>query len=210
MNNSPVPSAPSGASTPVPGALDLAARLTSILTPLLLLINARGPLLGAYFLPLHARIARAYRRLTLLLARLAAGHRARPHTPRPGTKGGPPAIRFPGHYAWLVGTLGHHAAGYASQLQFLLHDPATQATLAAAPPEALRAAGRTLRPLCRLLGVDLPATLRLPPKPPRTKPARAAPRPAPRPSLPPLLPLYPQARPRDLPFMRFRPKIQST
>ena len=194
MNDAPAPINPRtqpGTTAPLPGALNFVAHLTSILIPFLLHINARSPLLGAYFLPLHARIARAYRRLVILFTRLAAGKLPRAHTPRPGAKAGPPAIRFPSGPAWLVGILGYHAAGYASQLQHLLHDPAALAILAAAPPAALKAAGRTLRPLCRLLGVPLPPALQpvaKPPTPrfPRPKPAR----------LPPLLPLYPQRRPR--------------
>ena len=46
------------------------------------------------------------------------------------------------------------------------------------PPSALNAIARTLRPLCRLLGVDLPAALRPPapkPRPPRQKPPEPPP-----------------------------------
>ena len=77
--------------------------------------------------------------------------------------------------AWIVQKLGHHAATYMSQLQFLIDAPETRALLAAAPPEALKPLGRTLRPLARLLGVDLPSNLRLPPRPPRIRPPRPTP-----------------------------------
>ena len=98
-------------------------------------------------------------------------------------------------------------AAYTSHLEHLLRDPETQTRLAPAPPEALKSLGRSLRPIARLLGVDLPPALLLSPRPPRGEPEGGS-RPVkpPRPILPPLLPLYPQARPRDWPFMRFPPK----
>lgn len=125
-------------------------------------------------MPLHARIVRAGQRLARLLTRLAAGT-FRPATPRPAAKGGPPATYLPHSRAWIVQKLGHHAATYMSQLQFLIDAPETRALLAAAPPEALKPLGRTLRPLARLLGVDLPSNLRLPPRPPRIRPPRPTP-----------------------------------
>jgi len=191
----------------------LAAKLALILTDLGRLIFARCLLLGPLAIPLNNRVAGVARRLAALLAHLAAGRLPRPHAPRPKTedgrrRGGPPATYLPARHAWIVVTLGHHAAGYASQLQYLLNDPQTLATLAAAPPRAVASIARTLRPLCQRLGVDLPSILQPPPPPPRppapAKPAR--PKPAP---LPPLLPLYPQRKPRPYPFLRpltkFRP-----
>ncbi len=64
-------------------------------------------------------------------------------------------------------TLGHHAAAHASQLQPLLCTLEARAVLASAPPEILKSAGRTLRPLAHLLGVTLPPELQAPPRPPR-------------------------------------------
>ena len=186
-------------SVPHPATL-LAGRLAAIIIPLLRLISAAVPVLGVFYLPLHARITGAHRRFAALLARLAAGQFPRPHVAKPGTKGGPQAAYIPLRRAWIVVKLGHHAAGYASQLQLLLNDPATLALLAAAPPAAQSSAGqssagRILRPLARLLGVDLSAILQAPPKPPGPKPAKPV-----RPRLPPLLPLYPQRRPRLILF----------
>jgi hypothetical protein len=63
---------------------------------------------------------------------------------------------------WLVLALGYEAAGYASQLQALLAEPAAARLLAAAPT-----AGRILRPLARMLAIGA-FTL-------RSRPARAAP-----------------------------------
>ena len=190
----------------IPSARDFSARLTAILACVTRLIFARTHIFAALGPPLHNRIAGAARRLATLLARLAAGtFRHRPHAAKPGTKGGPPAIHLPQGRAWLVAKLGYHVAAYASHLDFLLRDPATQTLLATAPPAALKSLGRTLRPVARLLGVDLPPALLLSPRsragagggllPRQPKP--------PRPKLPPLLPLYPHARPRDLPFMNF-------
>jgi len=188
----------------------LAAKLAQILADLARLIFARLPAFGPLAVPLHNRVAGVARRLAALLAHLAAGRLPRPHAPRPKAEdgprhGGPPPVNLPTRRGWIVQTLGHHAAGYASQLQFLLNDPQTLATLAAASPQAVASIARTLRPLCRRLGVDLPAILQPPPRPPApTKPAR--PKSAP---LPPLLPFYPQRKPRPYPFLtplrKFRP-----
>ena len=180
-----------------------AARLVDlILTPLLLLINTRFPLLGALLLPLHARITRAKQRLIRLLTRLATGSYPNPRAARPGRPAGAPAIRLPQRHAWVIGILGYQAAGYASQLEHLLRDPATLALLAAAPPHAQAAAARTLRPLCHMLGIPLPPSL----QPPTPNPAPPKPRPE-KPPRAPRLPrltardLYPRRTPRDMPFL---------
>ena len=57
-------------------------------------------------------------------------------------------VRFPARRAWLVRALGWEAAGYGSQLEALLTEPAMVALLAEVP-----AVGRIMRPLCRMLGV---------------------------------------------------------
>ena len=183
-------------------ASEVARILDAILTPLLLLINARFPLLGTLFLPLHARINRARQRLIRLLTRLATGRYPNPRAARPGRPGGTLPIRLPQRHAWVIGTLGYQAAGYASQLEHLLRDPATLAVLAAAPPHARAAAARTLRPLCHMLGIPLPLILQppsrpaAPPKPAPEKPPRA-------PRLPRLTArdCMPRSTPRDMPFL---------
>ena len=58
-------------------------------------------------------------------------------------------VRLPSRRGWLVRALGYEAAGYGSQLAALLAEPELQALLLATP-----AAGRILRPLCRMLGVE--------------------------------------------------------
>ena len=154
----------------IPAANDVSARLVAILYAVTQLISARSHIFAALAIPLHNRIVAASRRMATLLARLAEGtFRPRPHTPKPGKNGGPPAIYIPHRRAWLVEKLGYHMAAYTSHLEHLLRAPETQTLLATAPPEALKSLGRTLRPIARLLGVDLPPELRLPPKPPRPR-----------------------------------------
>ena len=196
----------------IPSAREFSARLVAIFASVTALIFARSHIFATLAIPLHNRIAGASRRIATLLARLAEGtFRPRAHTPKPGAKGGPPPINLPRRHAWLVEKLGYHVAAYASHLEFLLRDPQTLATIAAAPPEALKSLGRTLRPIARLLGVTLPPALLPSPCSAGAAGGGCLPaRPArqPNPPLPKLLPLYPQARPRDWPFMRFGPKIK--
>ena len=196
---------PATPATSPPQGVDAFARaLANIFAPLLQLIANHLPLFGAITWPLHTRITRARNRLLRLLAALAAGRFPRLRAPRLGQKGGPPAPYLPRGKLWLIAKLGYRAAGYAAQFQHLLDQPETLAILAAAPPHARAAAARTLRPLARLLGIILPAILQPPPAPARPKPIKQ-PRPKPAP-LPPLLPLYPQRRPRPMPFMNFTKK----
>ena len=99
---------------------------------------------------------------------------------------------------WLVAIIGYRAAWGMANLDALLRDPITQALLAASPPEARKSLGRTLRPLCRLLGVDLPQELSAPPRPePASGTITARPAKPPKPAPPPLRhPIYPLRRPR--------------
>jgi hypothetical protein len=128
--------------------------------------------------------------LEILLARVAAGWLPRPATPRaltprPGATAkeptasaplapdrphiGPlPLDPLPRGRAWLVRIVGYRAAGFGSQLDHLLTDPAMAEFVACVP-----AAARILRPLCRALGISPPALGFPPPPPPRqVKPAR--------------------------------------
>ena len=81
MNMNPN-SAQDRASNPHP-ALGLAFRVDQIITALRHLINARAPLLGIFFMPLHLRLGRSMRRLTTLLTRLATGQYPSPRPARP-------------------------------------------------------------------------------------------------------------------------------
>jgi hypothetical protein len=84
---------------------------------------------------------------------------------------GPPARRIqalPSARAWLVKLMGWPAPCYGSHLNTMLAEPEMLALVQAAPQ-----AGRLLRPLCRMFGIDpLPEYLRLPPRPPRRRASR--------------------------------------
>jgi hypothetical protein len=173
---------------PLTSPADFARRLALILAPLAALVAARFRLLGPITVPLWTRLTRASRRLARLMVRLESG-KPRPH--RPGRRGGPRPPRLPNGHAWLVRALRHEAAAYALQLDALLAEPATQDLLAAAPTAA-----RTLRPICRMLGLDPPA-LRRPPA------AIPAPEPEPEPSPPPPPTQLGPTPPRLAPAPRF-------
>ena len=88
-----------------------------------------------------------------------------PRAPRP-----PPAIRFPGFRGIVVDLIGTGRAPIdGPSLQDLLQDPALPGYVQACP-----ALARRLRPLCRLVGAEIPAWLRAPKRPPRPR-AKAAP-----------------------------------
>lgn len=182
---------------PTPAA-ELAQRLDGIFASIVLFLFGRIQAAGDLIYRLSNRFARARRRLANLLALLAAGRLPRVYAPRPDRKPSPRPFNYPRRRAWMQATFGYRIAAYGSHLDHLLRDPDVLALLAVAPPAIVKSAARTLRPLCHLFGVDLPPILRPAAKPPRRKPVKP-----PLPPLPPLLPLHPQARPRDLPFLRF-------
>ena len=203
MNTSPAPHA-NAPDAPHP-ASEFAAALDTILASTLLMIAAQFRLLGAFTLPIWTRFSRARVRLARLLAKLAAGtwRPSPPRAPDPDRKHGAPAPYSPHGHLWLIRKAGYHAAAFGSQLTFLLQNPNTQALLATAPPQALAAIGRTLRPLCHLLGVDLPKPLLLSPRgrgEPEGGSSQAQPKlkpPKPKPTQEPHRhPIYPQRKPR--------------
>ncbi len=182
----------------------LATLLTAVLKGMRL---ALGPYVNSAKTPVlrlaYDRIARAAIRFQSLFARWQTNtlptprpsHAGQPYTPRPKPY-------FPTRHAWLAGSTDHHVRGRASQLEHLLARPDMAEFLTAVPQ-----AGRILRPLCHMLGINLPAVLLLPPtlareggQPRQPKPTRE------KPKLPPLLPLYSQRRPRPMPFMNFSKK----
>jgi len=128
---------------------------------------ARPGLAGPLIILIWTRLRRMAGRITRLAARAEAGPlpppRSRPAAPR--RTAAPPYQRLPRGFAWLVRLVPAASSG-AGQLQALLDDPAMQTLIEAAPQ-----IGRTLRPLCRMLGVSLSPSLRLPspavPTPPR-------------------------------------------
>ncbi len=201
MPDAPLP-APDYASAP-----DIARRVAAIVARLIALVAAnflRQPRLIALIVPFCNRLGRLSRRFARLLNRLAAGTPARPHRSSPG--GRHPAPSLPSGHFWLVRVLGYEAANSASQLQALLAEPAAAALL------ANPAVGRILRPLTRMLGIDIPALARpAAPRPdpaPQTAPPAAAPPLAlpPEPRLPPNAPAWLRERRPSIvvPFLRVR------
>ncbi len=163
----------------------LAAHLTQIVATLRDIIAAhahtevrRDAARAPFFVRLWNRVGRAARHVVRLHALWEQGKL--PH-PRPSRAGMPRALRatphapFPRRHGWFTALAGYPAGGSASHLRHFLQRPDMPAFLLAVPQ-----AGRHLRPLCRMLGVDLPPILQLPPRPPRpAKPSPAAFRPGP-------------------------------
>ena len=148
------------------------ASLLALLRTFARYTSALGPLAT----PIWNRISRTRVRLARALAHLAAGHTPRPSRKRPNQapRDKDPRAHVPvRRHGWLGALLDHHVRAYASQLEFLLARPGAAALIAASP-----GATRTLRPLCRMLGTELPAALRLPPRPRPARPNPAAPKPA--------------------------------
>ena len=176
------------AGQPAPTAEEIARALDAIIASLLDALWTRAlfaRLLGPLLYPLWNRISRTRQRLARAMARIIAGAPTRPTRPRatPGKRGTTSPIPRRRH-GWLTHLLGDDIPAYASQLTHLLHQPGVAAALAASP-----GAARTLRPLCRMLGTDLP--------PAQAQGPQAAPRAhaGPRPRRPPLPTLRPQGHP---------------
>lgn len=138
-------------------AMAAEANARRVAGPLVLLIWVRLRRLAARFtLTLHAPPARTHRP-------------ARPDRPTHERR-----QILPRHFGWLRRLLPG-VSGAASQLNHLLSGPEMAALIAASP-----ATGRTLRPLCHLLGLRPPPALRLPrraavsvpPRPTAPEPAR--------------------------------------
>ena len=197
MNNSSA-QPPTDQDAPHP-AVWFCAQMNIILGNLLPLIAQQILVLGHRTMPFWSRISRARQRLARLLTNLAAGRLPRQYAQHPNQKASPRAIYIPTRPGWMIYTIGYRAVGFASQFNHPLQSPEIQALLATAPPATLASLGRTLRPLCRILGLTVPTAL-LPSPRSREPEGGPAPRPPPKPPkpapLPKLLPLYPQARPR--------------
>lgn len=162
---------------PASSAPVVAVRLGIILRALAGLVARaflRDPRHVALIIPLHGYITRTIRRFEAALARTAP-YPPRPPRPRTARQSITRISVLPRRRGWLVETLRHEAAGYGSQLAYLLNEPETARLLAAAPHAA-----RVLRPICHLLGIR-PAALQpptaAPSHAPAPRPARARPRP---------------------------------
>ncbi len=135
--------------------------------------HARIPLLTLVW----TRVGRSIARFETLFARWRANTLPKPRKSRAGqARPSRPKPFFPTTRAWLVFATGHETAGCASQLQYLLAGSPDLADFLAAAPQA----NRILRPLCHMLGVQMPGD----PPPPAPKPAKP-PKPVSTPSLPP-------------------------
>lgn len=149
--NTPTPPFNLPATTP-----ELALRLSLILAGLVALVARRFlrmPRLVGLTIALCSRLGRAAWRFARMMTRKTA---VRAPRVRAGlvARVRARAVGLPSGRGWLVRELGWEAAGYGSQLQALLDDPAMQAVLVAMP-----GAGRIFRPLCRMLGVPGPVTV---------------------------------------------------
>ena len=113
----------------------------------------------AIFILLVKRISRMANRFDALFAKWQAGTLPKPRPSRAGQTRKPcQRLRLPGRRAWLLHVTEHvrlAAAVCGGQLQHQFADPDFEKFLQAAPQ-----AGRILRPLCHMLGIDAPQALR--------------------------------------------------
>ncbi len=177
--------------------------LDYLLTRLRATIAAKAaPLRGALCALLNLawnRISRAQYRLDKLIAKWRAGTLPKPRPSRAGQPRKPAATtterpKFPYRRGWLLEFAGE-IPYLGEELQRQMESQPEFAEFIAACPQA----GRILRPLCHMLGIEVPATFRR--EPPKRKPR---PRAEPRPPKPPK-PEFPHPN-RDLPA-RFRIRV---
>ena len=130
----------------------------------------------------HHRVNRLRRHLLALIAKWRAGRLPKPRPPRPGRTSKPNRERpkFPTGHGWLTRHGGNKQIGaWAGQLYHQFHYDAEFTRFFAEVPQA----GRYIRPLCHMLGIELPDALKR--EPPKRKPRPPKPR---KPRLPPLQP----------------------
>ena len=163
-------------------ATTLADRFALVATGLRDLLAARmakSDTLRPLLMLLWSRLHRVERRIATLAARFAAGQPVapRPRSPARNTPSARPAkraLRLPRRAAWLIAHTSE-AAAYAEHFRQLLQEPEMAALLQAAP----QLKGQ-LRPVLRVLMLDLPEPLALPRRPRKPKPPRPRkPRPEP-------------------------------
>jgi hypothetical protein len=159
-------------------------------------------MMGGERLPLKliALITGRLRRIKQRFAALAARIRDGRYVPRHRQKaaGRPlPPDPLPKKFGWLL-PLVPDAVGYRGQFENLLRDPEMAALIAAAPAPM----AKTLRPLCRMLGLTPPPILAPPERKPRPKRATqaAAPEKPPRPWPPPEAPEWLRTMPGGKPW----------
>jgi len=186
--------------TPPPLPTCFAERLALILAGLCRAIAERGPKAGAaapLIGPARTRVRRLSARFLALVAAFRAGRLGGPKSPggpearkeraqasdpvadsQPARSGvsnarppeGPKPPSLPCGFGWML-RFGSEVACHGSQFEhWLTTDPEVAALLKDAPQ-----AGRILRPLCHMLGIEPPPELRLPPRERQTRAvARAA------------------------------------
>ena len=162
--------------------------------------GVKGRLVGHLLLAVCARLRHAVARVTRLAAQVAAGTLPKPRAPgsprpraaRPPAPPDPAKPPIPGGFAWLLRLMDeparHWVAGARGQLQHLLADPDMVSLIEAAPQM-----GRSLRPICRMLGLRPPPPLARPRRP-RATPATVPAEPAPADPAAPPPPAGPKAR----------------
>ncbi len=144
--------------SPLPPAAD---RFASIVGALCRFVGERHWIFApAMTFLVWVRLRRMVVRLSALAERVRRGERmvARRRSAVSAVARVRPAVGLPRRFGWLLG-LGTNARCYGGQLAHLLTDPEMVALIAAAP-----GMGRVLRPLCRMLGVELIAELRILPR----------------------------------------------
>jgi len=119
----------------------------------------RDPQFSGLIVPLWGWLQRTVQRFGQVRMRAVPKRATRPAVV-PAAAAAAVRVRLPGRKAWLVRALGWEAAGYGSQLAALLAEPEMVALLDAVP-----AVGRVLRPLGRMLGVQVgPAVVKAKPE----------------------------------------------
>ncbi len=155
--------------TPSPAAPDVVRAFAGILAGLaavLARVLLRRPDLVRLTVPLWRWLNASVRRLERAVTQTGRVRAVVPPSlPRPVRAVG--AVRLPQRRAWLVRELGWEVAGFGSQLQHLLSQDEMQALLAARP-----AVGRVLRPICRMLGIEVAGLKPEPPVEARVRPPR--------------------------------------
>ena len=139
---------------------DLVRRFGMIMAALMVVVAkrfVREPWLLALNVPLWSWLSRTVQRFGRAVTRKVAGRPAR--ASRAGGEAAPRVrgVRLPSRRGWLLRTLGWEVAVYGSQLEALLAEPDAQALMAARP-----GLGRLLRPLFRMLGVEVPGLAKPP------------------------------------------------
>ena len=171
---------------PLPQASAFAEALAQAVGTIVMYIFHRLHALAPIGIHVLHRISRPHTRVQRLLASLANGtwQAPKPRAPRdkkqpdPTAEPRPKKPYIPQAQGWLGHKYGYFIRGHFALVEHTLNTPETQALLADLPPEALKTLGRNLRPLCRLLAIQPPECLRLPP---RLRPPRPAKQRKPRP-----------------------------